>query len=232
VVVSGSKAAVFVGDVSTPQLVVPQLAHSPKPGYIAVRSFLATDMPEGAYPTSYSNMVVRPDVVDFDFPETPAQASQPAGTVSEWSISAPFTTPEGPVVTLPPLARETWRKLTVEPSGMLLLFRHVARPARGRTTLYARLTLSATRAQRAPLELGYSDEVTVFLNGEALFYADDSYSFDRPRREGLIGLDQATVFLPLKAGDNDLVLAVTDVFGGWGLMGKLDAMNVNVSAPE
>ncbi len=67
-----------------------------------------------------------------------------------------------------------------------------------------------------------SDEVTVFLNGAPLFAADDSYSFDRPRREGLIGLDQATVYLPLRAGKNELVLAVTDVFGGWGLMGQLE----------
>jgi hypothetical protein len=232
IVVSGSKAAVFVGDVSEPQLVVPRLARSPKPGSIALQSFLATEMPEGAYPTSYANVVIRPGVVDFDFSETAAGAPAPAGVISTWSISEPFTTPEGPVTTLPPLERHTWRKLAVEPSGLLLLFRHVARPAPGRATVYARLTLSTTRAQRAPLQLGYSDEVTVFIDGEPLFYADDSYSFDQPRRDGLIGLDQATVFLPLKPGDNELVLAVTDVFGGWGLMGKLDAKDVEVSTPE
>lgn len=231
-VVSGTKAAVFIGDVSEPQLVVEHLARTPKPGYIALRSFLATEMPDNAYPTSYSNVVIRPNVVDFDFPDVAAEVAAPQGMVSEWSISEPFKTPEGPVVTLPPLERETWRKVATEPSGLLLLFRHVARPERGRATLYARLTLSSAREQRVPLDLGYSDEVTVFLNGNALLYADDSYSFDRPRRDGLIGLDQTTVFLPLKAGDNDLVLAVTDGFGGWGLMGKLEASDVKISARE
>jgi hypothetical protein len=102
------------------------------------------------------------------------EASATQTVVSEWSISEPFVTPEGPVVALAPLEPETWRRVAAEPSGLLLLFRHVARPGPGRATIYARLTLSTPRAERAPLELGYSDEVTVFLDGEPLFYADDS----------------------------------------------------------
>jgi hypothetical protein len=112
-----------------------------------------------------------------------------------------------------------------------VLLRQVARPERGkRATVLAKLTVTAEREERVPLHLGYSDEVTVFVNGAPLFSADDSYSFDRPRREGLIGLDQATVFLPLRAGENELVLAVTDVFGGWGLMGRLESTQARASA--
>ena len=60
------------------------------------------------------------------------------------------------------------------------------------------------------------DEVTVFLNGAPLFTADDSYLFDLPRREGLIGLDQATVYLPLRRGDNELVLYLVELgLRGW-----------------
>ena len=33
---------------------------------------------------------------------------------------------------------------------------------------------------------------------------------------------QATLYLPLKKGRNELVLAVSEVFGGWGLMGRLE----------
>jgi hypothetical protein len=69
--------------------------------------------------------------------------------------------------------------------------------------------------------IGYSDEVSVFLNGRLLYSADDRYSFDAPRREGLIGLDMGTLYLPLQAGANDLVLVVSDSFGGWGVMGQL-----------
>jgi hypothetical protein len=53
-----------------------------------------------------------------------------------------------------------------------------------------------------------------------VFRGDASYSFDTPRREGLIGFDQARLYLPLVAGDNEVAVLVSDVFGGWGLMGR------------
>ncbi|HYC33917.1 MAG TPA: hypothetical protein VEB59_16620, partial [Gemmatimonadales bacterium] len=64
--------------------------------------------------------------------------------------------------------------------------------------------------------------VTVFLGRRPVFAGDAHYSFDRPRQEGLIGLTQATLWLPLARGDNELLFAVTDEFGGWGLMARLD----------
>ena len=152
----------------------------------------------------------------------------PSGIVRDWLVSEPFVTPDGPITQLP--AAGGWKKLETEPSGLLVLLRHIDRPERGkRATALAKLTVEAEREERVPFQLGYSDEVTVFLNGVPLFTADDSYSFDRPRREGLIGLDQATVYLPLRAGENELVLAVTDVFGGWGAMGRIDSSAVAVS---
>jgi len=219
IVLRGERAAVFVGDAKEPQLVVRRLARPAASGYVALRSFV----PEGgAEPvTSFANVVVRPDATDFAFPEMGAEPPPPAGIVKEWLVSEPFVTPDGPITRLP--AAGGWKKIETEPSGLLVLLRHIARPERGkRATVLAKMALTAEREERIPLHLGYSDEVTVFLNGAPLFSADDSYSFDRPRREGLIGLDQAAIYLPLRAGENELVLAVTDVFGGWGLIGRLD----------
>jgi hypothetical protein len=82
------------------------------------------------------------------------------------------------------------------------------------------VTVRAAEAGRRRIDLGYSDQVTVFLNGRPLYQGDASYSFDTPRREGLIGYDQASLFLPLEKGDNELAVVVSDSFGGWGLMGR------------
>ena len=65
-----------------------------------------------------------------------------------------------------------------------------------------------------PFSFGYRDDASVFLNGERLFSGVNGYSFNFPRREGLITIDHATVYLPLRPGDNELLLAVSDVFGG------------------
>lgn len=219
IVLRGERAAIFVGDVKEPQLLVRRLARPVASGYVALRSFV----PEGgAEPeTSFANVDVRPDAIDFVFPDMVEEPAPPPSVVREWLVSAPFLTPDGPVTKLP--TASGWKRLATEPSGLLVLLRHIARPKRGeRATVLAKLTLDGGPGQEVPFHLGYSDEVTVFLNGAPLFTADDRYSFDRPRREGLIGLDQATLYLPLRPGENELVLAVTDVFGGWGLMGQVE----------
>jgi hypothetical protein len=219
IVLRGERAAVFVGNVKEPQLIVPRLARPAASGYVALRSFVPEGGPEPV--TGFANVVVRPGVFDFVFPEATPEPAFPPGIVREWLVSEPFVAPDGPVTALP--AERSWQKLETEPSGLLVLLRYVDRPERGkRATVLAKQTLTSAKEERVPFHLGYSDEVTVFLNGAPLFSADDSYSFDRPRRDGLIGLDQGTVYLPLRAGENELVLAVTDVFGGWGLMGQLD----------
>lgn len=104
----------------------------------------------------------------------------------------------------------------------MILGRYLEAPAGARSWSAAvRLRLRSDRAQTVPLELGYSDAVTAFLNGLPLFSGDARYSYDNPRQEGVIGLWQATVYLPLRAGSNELVFVVSDAFGGWGLMGRL-----------
>jgi hypothetical protein len=220
IVLEGERAAIFVGDVTEPQLVVRRLARPAAAGYIALRSFVPQGGPETI--TRFANVVVRPEAKDFTFPSMDPEPEALPGIVREWLVSDPYVTPDGPVTSIP--SASGWKEIETEPSGLLVLLRHLGRPERGeRATVLAKKTLEAAREERIPLHLGYSDEVTVFLNGAPLFTADDSYSFDRPRREGLIGLDQATVYLPLRAGANELVLAVTDVFGGWGLMGRLES---------
>ncbi len=87
-----------------------------------------------------------------------------------------------------------------------------------------RVFVDASRAGTRRLDFGFSDFVTVFLNGRALFSGDNSYSFDAPRRLGLISIDQGTVYLPLNSGRNELVFAVSEVFGGWGLMARFEDM--------
>jgi hypothetical protein len=36
-----------------------------------------------------------------------------------------------------------------------------------------------------------------------------------------MAFDMGTLYLPLQAGANDLVLVVSDSFGGWGVMGQI-----------
>lgn len=234
VVVSGGRAALFVDDLTTPRLVVPKLGRDAARGYLALRSFVPQgSAPDGELPVSYAEVTVRPGFVPYDFSRTPAPAV-PAGTISRWSVSPSFAPAAGPIRAPRPdvLAGGGWTTLGTDATGRVLLFRDRARPKpRERAAVLARVTLTAPADGIRRLDLGYSDEVTVFLNGQPLFSGDASYHFDDPRQDGVVTLSQSTVYLPLKRGPNELLLAVSDVFGGWGFTGRLDgADGVEVSA--
>ena len=216
-VVQGRRAALFLGGGSKPVMVVPRLARAPAAGFLALHGFIPRggSAPEAAY---FANVVVRPGVVPVDFARYPSSEPVPSGVVDRWEISAPFPLDSGVVERLAARPAE-WRVVAAEPSGLLELDRYVARPA-PRSAILTRLRVRARSAGTRVLELGFSDDATVFLDGRPIFSARSSYSFDHPRRDGVIGLDQAMVYLPLAVGEHEIVVAVVDSFGGWGLMGR------------
>ena len=86
----------------------------------------------------------------------------------------------------------------------------------------ARTTIRSDRDEVRKLKLGYSDEVVAFLNGVPVFSGNNSLSFREPKFLGLLDPESDAVYLPLKAGDNELVLSVTEYFGGWGFLAVLE----------
>ena len=116
------------------------------------------------------------------------------------------------------LAGRRWTRLESEPSGLTNLAR-VNGLEEGRDTVFARAAIHSAAAQAKRLEFGFSDRVRVYLNGRLLFSADDSYRSRDYRFLGSIGWWDA-LHLPLEAGRNELVLAVSEDFGGWGVQAR------------
>lgn len=225
-------AAVFIGDMSAPVLVVPRMAREPRAGYIALGGFLPRDVPGSGPIARFANVVVTPGHVPFDFTSarTEAAAMAPApGVVQRWSVSEALPAPAGDVMTVP--AATGFRTVEAGPSGLVPLHRHITVAPGTAAAAIARTTIQAREGGTYAFDLGFSDIATVFVNGTPVFRGDASYSFDRPRRDGLIGFDQARLYLPLNAGDNELAIVVSDSFGGWGLMGRfVDGAGLSVSA--
>jgi len=218
IVVSGDRAAIFVDGAARPQLIVPRLRRGAKAGGLAIGATLLDDDP--AAWSSFSNVVLRPGEIPFDFAQSPAPPeTEPPGVVRRWEVSEPLVPAEGPIRTIPASAAG-WKTIAAEASGLLAADRWVKRDAK-RPAVLARIEVESAADAVKELQLGYSDEVTVFLNGRPLFSGDARYSHDNPRQEGLIGPWQATVYLPLRRGRNEVVLAVADAFGGWGWMGQI-----------
>jgi hypothetical protein len=232
VVVAGTRAAFFVGDGDKPVLIVPRLAGAPGPGAIGVGAYTPPGTPVAGPVAVFSNVTLRPEPDPVDWASGPTFPDPGPGTIRAWAVSPALVPQDGAGVPALP-AVTSWTKVAVEPErGLLALDRHVTRPKDDRPAVAAaRVHVTAAAAGTRAFELGFSDIATVFLNGRPIFTGDARYSFDRPRRDGLIGFDQARLYLPLVAGDNELVVLVSDVFGGWGLMGRfVDPQALTVDA--
>ena len=98
-------------------------------------------------------------------------------------------------------------------------------PQPGTKVVYARTRIEAPREQVKKLTIGYSDEVSVFLNGKILYRGRSPQGFRDPGFLGIVNLENDAVYLPLKKGSNELMLAVSELGGGWGLICRLTDMD-------
>jgi len=69
---------------------------------------------------------------------------------------------------------QSWTRLEVGETGVANLS-EVAANTKGADTLFVRLKITADSARTFPIKYGFSDRVTVFLNGHAVAYGDDRY---------------------------------------------------------
>lgn len=214
--VDGSRLEVFIGDGPNPTMVVPRLRGTTTRGGLG---FWATNGVDESPTVAVSRVVVRPALPTRAAAPPPAA---PPGTLTTWDVAGPVAAPEkGPVREVDRSLR--WQAVAAEEDGLVSLTRHVGPPPGGaRATAWARTTLRAESAGSVPLDIAYSDDVTVFLNGRPLYSGHGGWSTRYPGFFGALRRGFETVWLPLRAGDNELLLAVSDALPfGWGFAARL-----------
>lgn len=143
-----------------------------------------------------------------------------AGIIEQWQVSDEFDSALLTGADLPKSLRNerSWTELPAEKTGITNLA-EVASIAAG-DTVFARHVVNSDKAGSKLLKLGYSDKASVYLNGTLIYSGDNTYQTRDYRYLGTIGLFDSVV-LPLKKGRNELWIAVTEAFGGWGVMGSV-----------
>ena len=68
------------------------------------------------------------------------------------------------------------------------------------------------------MNFGYSDDVVVFLNGRPVYTGLNGFGRRDAFSLGILSDQHDAVYLPLTEGDNELVFALSELFGGWGVM--------------
>ncbi len=214
--VKDDSARIFLDDATEPALVIPHLAGGRSRGGIGLRA-----------PTDgtafFSRFRYRPDDT-LDFGPPPEPATPPNGLITDWEISRPFPTARVNHEAYPrfyTVFLAEWRAVKADRSGLVNLSRLVNRTSPETGTVFARTIFNAEQAGRLKLSLGYSDQITVFMNGTPVFQGNSAYRSRDPSFAGVIGQYDA-MHLPVRKGLNEIFLIVSDTFGGWGFLASAD----------
>ena len=76
-----------------------------------------------------------------------------------------------------------------------------------------RTRIDSDRDQVKKLYIGYSDEVSLFLNGKILYRGRSAQYFRDPGFLDIMNPENDAIYLPWKKGSNELMLAVSELGG-------------------
>ncbi|HVF44133.1 MAG TPA: hypothetical protein VM936_14010 [Pyrinomonadaceae bacterium] len=225
--VSGAQAKFYVRDMTKPALVMDDLKSGVRKGQVALAVLTGA--------TYFSNFEVR---ATPDAPWERHAPPVPPGTLMKWSLSPSFDALARSLERAPSEKDGVrWQDVEAEPPGFVVINRYREsphprvtfandfskrlEPQPGMKVVYARTSIDSDREQLKKLYLGYSDDVSVFLNGHVLFRGRSAQNFRDPAFLGIVNPENDAVYLPLKKGRNELVLAVSELGGGWGFICRL-----------
>lgn len=213
-VISGKRMQVFLNHAPKPVLDIPELQGSVSEGSIAF---------EGA---SYiANVQVKPDEVEGLSPLALPDITDHDGLfLRKWASSTPVDLPIGsePAFQNQPKPELFKDSIAAERGGFVNLTRKHG-GNKTRKLIWLKTKITTKEAVKTGMQLGFSDEVWVFLNSQIVFTDKNLFQQNMKRYpDGRLSLQNATVRLNLNQGENDLVIGVANDFYGWGIIARLE----------
>lgn len=215
VIFAGSQAQVYI-ESDEPVLHISELKRAVSGGAIGVDSSSLSAV-------YFANFKVTQLANAYAFPLGCISPTEIAdGTVLRWAVSDKFpgSSLKG-TTTLSDaqMADRSWTELSAEPTGITNLAR-IGELTESDDTDFARVVVSEEKSTIKMLNFGYSDAAMVFVNGRLVYHGNNGYRSRDYRYLGTIGLFDH-VALPLNTGNNEVWIAVSEAFGGWGIMATI-----------
>ena len=208
--VNDNQGEVYLDDMVNPQLTF-ILKKEPKAGYIALTTSFV--------PTYFANFEISegsPLIKGTPIPEPIHE-----GTIAEWEVSGTFDEKvlEGQYKLGSTAKSLQWQTVKPDKSGILNLAEYAALNDNS-NTVFAKATFNAPSAGTYKFLFGYSDRAKVYFNDNLIYSGNNGYRTRDYRHLGTIGLFEEIIF-NMKKGKNEIWVAVSEDFGGWGIIGKV-----------
>jgi hypothetical protein len=205
--VKGNKAVIYFDDMEQPLLAVNELKHGMLAGTLGLMTLTNVHFANFQY-----------TIDSKSYSDTPVPPVIPEGQITSWQLSG-IQNDRDFKDKLSLTAADTkdikWQTYPVQSTGALNIAQYL-KLAEGKSTAVAKLSIRSNSKQIKKFELGYSDFVSVYVNGQILYSGANNFRSRDYRYLGTIGYFDA-VYLPLKKGDNEVLFVVRENFGGWGV---------------
>lgn len=183
-------------------------------------------------------MVITPDAVEglSIAPDSdPLEGDQ--GLVRNWRLSNFSALPnsqEAMYSEIPPDSQE-WKPISTERGGLVNISRVYGRPLpeANRAVAWVKTTIKSDKKQTKKIEIGWTREVWVFVNGKLVFADKNLFEVPEARKfpDARCSLENGGFTVPLEEGYNEVTIAIANNFFGWGLkMRVADPEGVHLAA--
>ncbi len=213
--VQGTRARVFIEDLTQPALVMPYLEGPASNGALA----LSGPRDGSAW---FSNF--RYDTAGQLALEPSPERVTPEGVVRSWALSQAFPADRVNREAYPgffSLFLAEWQDVDADVRGLVDIADRTARQNQNGDLVVARHIFYSDEDRAITFTFGYSDEVDFFFNGRRVFSGKSRYQGRDPSFLGILGLHDA-VGVQARHGLNEILLMVSEYFGGWGFMVQAD----------
>ena len=216
-VISGTVGEVYIDDMNNPLFQIYELKHGDVKGPIALKgnakahfanfSYTKMDAPELKLPVKELPALEKNVITNY----------RVSNAVKDADIIAK------PWINGNEIEGISWAELSPEFTGTINIAR-VAKREENKNTALVKFTINSESDQVKRFEFGYSDNAQVFVNGKAIYLGNNTFRTRDYRYLGTIGYFDS-VFLDLKKGDNEIIIALNEAFGGWGMKAKLENLD-------
>ena len=215
-VIIEDKMDVYINDMSQPILQAHDLKRDPITGLVGFKAMLG-----GAY---YANLTYQETDNIKLISKSPVIPDLEKKVITNWSVSTVFNKESLKSISslrdLKNYKNITWNSIKSEYDGKLNLAR-AAKKSKKNNTVFVKTIVTSKKRQIKQLKFGFSDEVSVFVNNKKVYSGQNKFRSRDYRYLGTIGFFDA-IYLDLKKGKNEIVFAVSENMGGWGLKAKLN----------
>jgi len=226
-VVHGKQMKVYINDMQQSTLHVSGLEGITKSGSIALGGNAI-----------FANFIIRPNAISDLSPYASYDPTESdTRYLKNWYVSEAIDFPIGndvmqgikrfPFVNIDANLLDSttvWTPIKADRRALVNLIKHHRGMDQGQRKLtWLKMNITSESNQEKRIDLGFSDEVWVFINGQPLLVDKNLFgtpSMKEPR--GRCSIDNTSFKLPLTKGDNEILIGVSNYFYAWGIIARIN----------